>query len=134
MREHGRAITNAEAATRAASLEKRVLDWFGDADAWIMPTSPVLPPRVGAFDHLDGEGVFREVAHVGAFTAPFNVSGQPAVSLPFTLSASGLPIGVQLVGRRGDDRRLLGLASALEEAIGSETSARRVDRSIVASV
>jgi Asp-tRNA(Asn)/Glu-tRNA(Gln) amidotransferase A subunit family amidase len=59
----------------------------------------------------------------GAFTAPFNVTGQPAVSLPLGRAGSpgrdgpGLPIGVQLVARRGGDRVLLALAAALERAM-----------------
>lgn len=51
------------------------------------------------------------------FTAPFNQSGQPAVSLLGGFDARGLPIGLQLVGRRFDDIRLLALASALETAL-----------------
>jgi amidase len=70
---------------------------------------------VGAFDGLDGEGVFRAAAPIGAFTAPFNASGQPAVSVPAGRSRLGLPIGVQLVGPPGAERRLLALAAALEE-------------------
>lgn len=119
MRDEGKRVTDVEAREVHAALEARVLAWFGDADVWISPTSPLHPPKVGAFDALDGEGVFRSVAPVGAFTAPFNVTGQPAISIPAGLSSLGLPIGVQLVARRGEDRQLLGLASALEEAIGS---------------
>jgi len=51
---------------------------------------------------------------IGAFTAAFNVTGQPAVSLPAGVSSDGLPIGVQLVMKRGEEKKLLGLAAALE--------------------
>jgi amidase len=119
MREQGRGTTKADVMRCAATLERRVLQWFGDADVWVLPTSPVLPPAVGQFEGLDGEGVFRAVVPIGAFTAPFNVSGQPALSLSAGRSKAGLPIGVQLVGRSGADRRLLGLAAAVEEALAT---------------
>lgn len=123
MLELGAATTPEEARAAKDMLETRVDAWFGEAvDAWILPTSCVLPPRVGAFDGYDGEGVFRAVAPIGVWTAPFNVSGQPAVSLPMALAKNGLPIGVQVVMHRRDDRRLLGFAAQLEEA-ASLTSA-----------
>ncbi len=117
LRERGRGVTRAAALACAAALERKVLDWFGDADALLLPTSTGLPPAVGQYADLDGEGVFRAVAPLGAFPAPFNASGQPACSLPCGRSASGLPIGVQLVGRRGRDHELLGLAADLELAL-----------------
>ncbi len=112
------AETSVTAARQAKELlEARVDAWFGEAiDAWILPTSCVLPPRVGQYDGLGGEETFRAVGPIGAYTAPFNVSGQPAISLPLAISKSGLPIGVQIVMHRRDDRRMLGLAAQLEEA------------------
>ena len=56
-------------------------------------------------------------APYGVFTLPFNLSGQPAISLPAALTASGrLPIGVQLVARYGAEALLLRAAAELEEA------------------
>jgi amidase len=52
-----------------------------------------------------------------AYTPPYNLTGQPAVSLPLAATAEGLPLGVHLVGRRGGDAALLSLAAQLEEAI-----------------
>ncbi len=119
MRARGKGLTKDDVKRCTAALERRVLEWFGDADVWLLPTCAQLAPRVGQFDRLDGEGVFNAVVPLGAFTAPFNASGQPAVSLPAGRSASGLPIGAQLVGRRGTDRQLIGLAADLEEALAS---------------
>ena len=113
LRERGRGVTRADAVAIGERITRRIDAWFGDADVVVTPTVAQPAPRVGAFDHLDGEGVFRAAAPLGAFTAPFNVSGQPAISLPWTTSASGLPIGVQLVARRGADRLLLALAEQL---------------------
>jgi amidase len=117
LRERGRGISRSDLRRTVQILSDRVLAWFGDADAWLLPTSPVLPPKVGCYADLGGEAVFRAIAATGAFTAAFNVSGQPAVSLPAGRSNAGLPIGVQLVGRRGADRRLVALAAALERAL-----------------
>jgi amidase len=115
----GKRLTNAEAAAHRETLERRVLEWFGDADMWLTPTVATPAPRVGAFAGLDGEGVFRAAAGIGAFTAPYNASGQPAASVPMGRSRTGLPIGVQLVAPHGGDRRLLALAAALEAACPS---------------
>jgi len=116
MREVGRRVTNREAMDRQARLQERLDSWFGDGetDAWLSPTCGVSIPRVGQFEGLDGEATFRAVVSIGAFTAAFNVTGQPAVSLPAGVSRAGLPIGVQLVMKRGEERKLLGLAAALE--------------------
>jgi amidase len=116
MRAVGKRVTNREAKDRQAALQQRLDSWFGDGetDAWLLPTCGVSTPRVGQFEGLDGEATFRAVVPIGAFTAAFNVTGQPAVSLPAGVSGAGLPIGVQLVMKRGAEKQLLGLATALE--------------------
>ncbi|MGH8597409.1 MAG: amidase family protein, partial [Gammaproteobacteria bacterium] len=50
------------------------------------------------------------------FTAPFNVSGSPAISVPMGWSTTGLPIGVQLVARDCDEAMLIRVAAQLEQA------------------
>jgi amidase len=109
----GRTVSRRACVAAGEQLGGRVLAWFGDADVLVTPTVAQLPPRIGAFAGQGGEATFRTAATLGAFTAPFNVSGQPAISIPAARSRSGLPIGVQLVGRRGADRLLLALAEAL---------------------
>ena len=118
LRARGKHLSNAQAAALRATLERRVFDWFGDADAWITPTVATTAPRVGAYDGLDGEAVFRAAAPIGAFTAPYNVSGQPAASVPVGRSSAGLPIGVQIVGPARGERTVLALAALLEDALG----------------
>jgi len=120
VRAHGRRFSNAEALALREALERRVLDWFGDADAWLTPTVPTTAPALTAFAGLDGEATLRAAAPIGAFTAAFNASGQPAASVPAGMSQGGLPIGVQLVGRPGADRRVISLAAALEAALGAD--------------
>jgi aspartyl-tRNA(Asn)/glutamyl-tRNA(Gln) amidotransferase subunit A len=66
------------------------------------------PPRVIAGRDVGGMGSVP-------FTAPFNVSGQPAVSIPCGLSSDGLPIGLQVVGRRHDDLGVLACGLVAEQ-------------------
>ena len=76
--------------------------------------SPVAP--VSAFDAewaMPTNDPKRAMEHI-AFTLPFNVSEQPAISLPCAQSTAGLPIGLQIAGRRHDDLGLLRLARAWE--------------------
>jgi amidase len=121
LRAQGRGVTLSDVRALADSLARDVFAAFGDADLMITPTTAQPPPRVGAFAGLDGEQTFRTAAALGAFTAPFNVSGQPAISLPWR--AQGLPIGVQLVARRGADHLLLAVATELERQIGAAARA-----------
>jgi amidase len=114
MRDVGKKVDPRGLESEHAQLERRIFDWFGDIDLLLTPTIPISPPRVGSFEALDGEGVFRAAAPIGAFTAPFNVTGQPAISIPAGTTRDGCPIGAQLVGRMGADRLLLSLARQLE--------------------
>ena len=61
--------------------------------------------------------VFGNWGHVESFLPAFNCSGQPAISLPLHQAESGLPIGMQLVGRLGDEATLFRVAAQLEEAL-----------------
>lgn len=117
MRKRGQAITQARAIEAGKALAARVDEWFGDTDVWLTPTVAIPPPLVGSFSQTDGEALFHAAAPIGAFTAPFNVSGHPAITIPAGRSTDGWPIGVQLVMPRGADRRLLALAAALEAAL-----------------
>ena len=117
LRAQGRGVTLGDVRAIADSLTRDVAAFFGDADIVVTPTVAQPAPHVGAFAQLDGEGTFRAAASLGAYTAPFNVSGQPAVSLPWPSPA--LPIGVQLVARRGADDLLLALAARLQSVVGT---------------
>jgi len=82
-----------------------------------MPTAAVAPFP------LDGK-VPREIAGQAVsvlgwmpFTYPFNLTGQPAVSVPAGWTEDGLPIGLQIVGRRHADRTVLAAAAAFEAAM-----------------
>ncbi len=94
-----------------------VLEQFGDCHAWITPTVAVPPPRVGAWRDLAPPEVFAEASKLGVFTAPFNISGQPAASVPAGRSKKGHPIGVQIAGRPLADGLVLALARQVEAAM-----------------
>lgn len=87
-------------------------------DFWINPTLATPPVKVGTFDQRrkDPMEVFKMGGDFSPCTALFNVSGQPAASLPLYWNAEGLPIGVQLVGNFGDDAGVLQLSAEIERA------------------
>ena len=117
--EAGKRVTAELAADLTAKLSARVLSWFGDVDVWITPTVAVAPPAIGAWASLSPPEAFARAIQMGLFTAPFNASGQPAVSVPAGLSRRGHPIGAQLVGRACADATVLALAKELERAMPS---------------
>ena len=89
------------------------------ADLILLPTIAIEPPKAGAVlaaSHANPEGPPLEVVQMAAFNAPFNMSGQPGISLPIHVSASGLPIGVQLVAPSWGEASLIRVASQLEAA------------------
>lgn len=59
----------------------------------------------------------RRLLRSCVFTAPFNLTGQPAISLPLYQTDDGNPLGVQFVGRLGEEATLLGLAGQLETVL-----------------
>jgi amidase len=99
-------------------LEDEVLNWFSDTDLWVSPTMAMRTPKIGEWKDDDPEQSFRNVIGMGVYTAVFNVSGQPAISIPMGLDKDGLPIGVQIAGRPGSDALLLRVAHALEQSRG----------------
>jgi amidase len=113
-RAEGRRRSEAEAKRQFDLLSARATEAFGSCDLVITPTTPIPPPKVGAFQHLGPEEAFRAAAHLGAFTAAANLTGAPASTLPWCLSSEGLPIGVQVFGALGDDARVLSLTRELE--------------------
>ena len=97
---------------------RMVAGFFERYDVLLTPTLPQPPQKLGVFDMNadDPEAYRRAVALFTAFTAPFNASGNPAMSVPLYWTTSGLPIGVHFAGRYGDEATLLRLAAQLEQA------------------
>ncbi len=99
-------------------VSRAVAQFFDRYDVWLTPTLAEPPPPLGAFDPEPDnpmQGLFRAAAFV-PFTPICNITGQPAMSLPLHWSAAGLPIGVHVVGRFGDEATLFRLAAQLETA------------------
>jgi amidase len=98
---------------------RRMLGWWHPADGshgFDLLLTPVLaapPPEIG---YLSGPEGAHRVGALLLFTAQFNVTGQPAISLPLHVTADGLPVGVQLVADHGREDVLVRVASQLEEA------------------
>ncbi len=100
------------------AMTRRLAAFWETHDLLLTPTLPELPPPLGEFTATAANplvGLFR-AAPLVSFVAPFNVTGQPAISLPLHWSAEGLPVGVQLVAAYGREDLLLSVASQLEEA------------------
>jgi amidase len=92
--------------------------WERGFDLLLTPTLGEPPPPLGefGFDPDEPDGFLRRAVPTGGFTAYWNATGQPAISLPLHWSDEGLPIGVQLVGAYGDEGLLLRVAAQLEQA------------------
>jgi amidase len=95
------AIAAAETVRR--DFTHRVDAALESADALVLPTMPEFPVT------LDEAMADRSGVRMTAFVRPFNLSGHPALSIPL-VSAGNMPAGLQLVGRKGDDELLCGLA------------------------
>ena len=93
------------------TVQQRLERTLASVDVLATPVVPVITAeaaRTGKSQpHTGGAAVF---------TAPFNLTGHPALAVPCGMSAAGIPIGLQLVGRLGGEADLLGLAHAYEQA------------------
>ncbi|MBK9180290.1 MAG: amidase [Acidimicrobiales bacterium] len=96
---------------------RRIASWWHDGfDLLVTPTLAAPPPRLGELNDPDPGVALLKVASLLRFTPQFNVTGQPAISLPLHWTADGLPVGVQLVAAYGREDLLLRVAAQLERA------------------
>jgi amidase len=108
-----RALAHAKGPGRDAARE-RLSRFPGGADVLLLPTLATPPPPVGRWE---GKGALATLLGVSGYmphTPAFNVTGQPALSIPAGFTPEGLPLAVQLVARMGEDALLLALAAQLE--------------------
>jgi len=105
-----------------ARRDKSILAWdrfFDDWDALLCPIAMTT-----AFPHCEPgkpikvDGREQSYWMLPAYGAVFNYSGHPALSMPYGEDPDGLPIGLQLVGKRWSESQLLGIAAAMEPLIG----------------
>ena len=112
------------------AIPRAVLDWalreddngrmrpfFERHDVLLTPVSAVPPVRAGQWEGLGAVRTFLGLAQAYPFCVEWNLTGQPSVSVPAGRSADGLPIGMQLVGRHGEEAMLLSLAAQLESEL-----------------
>jgi amidase len=106
-----------EALTALRLFARRFLTATAGYDVLLAPVTTMTPRPLGWFD-ADGDGAadFERQKRYAAFPAVYNVTGQPAVSVPLWWTASGLPIGTMLVGRPADEATLISLSAQLEAA------------------
>jgi amidase len=117
--ERGRAITGTElmeAIDELARWSREICKSYRFLDGLITPTLPVIPPML-----REASPSLEEAAEEGsafsAFVLPFDVTGQPAISLPTYWSRDGLPVGVQIVGPYGREDLLFQVAGSVEQAV-----------------
>ena len=113
----GRAVSAADyvhSINWVHAWSRRLQAWWEDFDVLVSPVIAVPPPPIGWLS--DPELGTERLTSILQFTAQFNSSGQPAVSLPLHWSSDGLPIGVQFAGPIDDEALLIRLASQLESA------------------
>jgi amidase len=131
LRERGRRVPATRYTEALAALQRDARAVIGatiDYDAVLTPTLAQPPARVGEIrDDADPGGDFRAQGRFTPYTALYNMTGQPAVSLPVHwddaagpagAGSASLPIGVMLVGRPGDEAGLIRLSAQVEQAAG----------------
>jgi amidase len=123
---HGTAIQYLEAVNGAHAWSRRIASWWASTDRagqgfdlLLTPTMAEPPPEIGDVvgTKEDPERGMTRATAFATYAAPFNVTGQPAMSVPLaTEPTHGLPIGVQLVAPYAREDMLLRIAAQLETA------------------
>ena len=103
-----------EAMEQVEQLRAALVKLFNDFDVLLLPTGPVAAHPHDTRRHEIG-GDTAPARHALTCTVPFDLTGSPALTVPFGLSSGGLPIGVQLVGRHFEEATILQAGAALEE-------------------
>ena len=95
-----------------AEIRKRLEVLFESYDFLLTPTTPIVAPTVECHDAVE------QAARLTRFTAPFNLSGLPALSVPCGFTKTGLPMGLQIISRAWGESKVLNLGHAFEQATG----------------
>lgn len=97
-------------------LSRSIAGDLAPYDIFLTPTLTQLPRPLGFYDMSETDlDRYNAKWADSAFAFPFNISGQPAISLPLHWTAEGIPVGVQLVGRYGDEATVLAVSTQLEQ-------------------
>ena len=120
LRERGRALGPGDlerALDLMAAHAARALDETAHLDIVLTPALADIPALVGSIrNDADPAADFEAQKRFTPYTSPYNMTGQPAVSLPLYWTSGGLPVGIQLVARPLHEATLLSLAAQLESA------------------
>ena len=120
LRERGRALEPGDlerALDLMAAHATRALDETAHLDIVLTPSLADIPALVGGIrNDADPAADFEAQKRFTPYTSPYNMTGQPAVSLPLYWTSDGLPVGIQLVARPLHEAMLLSLAAQLESA------------------
>ena len=110
-----------EARRALDGLREDMAAYFQEYDLLLCPATPMAAHGHGVTELvIAGETVTPR--NVGRSTIPWNITGSPAISVPFAMSSGGLPIGVQIVGRHYDEATVLRAATAFEQVRGPVAS------------
>ena len=106
----------ARARAKEAARAARINALFDEHDVLLTPVTAAQPLPVGRFDGAGAARAFLGAGEFACYTAIWNVTGQPAASVPAGFDADGMPMAVQLVARPDDEATLVALAAQLEQA------------------
>ena len=114
------AVDYAKSIVATTTFRRNVQRWWADGfDLLVTPTLAQLPLPIGSICNNPQSPMdpMRVAGEFVAFTTAYNVSGQPAISLPLHWTADGVPVGIQLVAAYGREDLLIAIAAQLEEAM-----------------
>jgi Asp-tRNA(Asn)/Glu-tRNA(Gln) amidotransferase A subunit family amidase len=112
-----RAVDYARARKTLHRASRAMAGFLRDRDVILSPTMALVPPPLGALSlRREFEDFMGVAAAASVFTAVYNMTGQPAMSVPLHWTQDGIPVGVMFAGRFGDEATLFRLAAQLEQA------------------
>ena len=109
----GAGVTSSDyALARRTQTEtrRRMEFFFQDFDVLLLPSTPITAP------FIEGNDALEQARRLTRFTAPFNLTGLPAISIPCGLCGNGMPVGLQIVSAAWKEKKLLQAAQAYEQA------------------
>jgi amidase len=118
-RENGRALGSVgylHSRSWISTWARQMAAWWLEYDLLLTPTLAAPPPQLGWFTDSGLDVENERISSFIPYTPQFNLTGQPAVSLPLHWTPDGLPVGIQLVGGFGREDLLVRIASQLEQA------------------
>jgi amidase len=114
--QNGTAGDYLRAVSQMQAIARQIVAFFDNVDVLITPTYMHSAISIGEWANLTPENTLQQMINWIAPCPPFNASGQPAIAIPTGFDDSGLPIGIQLVGRPATESTLIALAAQLEAA------------------